>query len=144
VLVALAIALLTRGAPAAAPCAVTLSGTNVAGGEFNGGKPAAVYAHDYIYPAATEITLLKRLGLKMMRVPVTTVTVLVIFASGCFRGARYIFAGCAFSWWKTTWSWRRSSRRVWRNTAFAASRRTPMMTGWRARRSDRMTSSFST
>lgn len=67
--VAIAIALLTRDVLAAAPCAVTLSGANVAGGEFNGGKPAAVHARDYIYPAATEITLLKRLGLKLMRVP---------------------------------------------------------------------------
>jgi endoglucanase len=62
----------TQAAPsfAAGACsAMTLPGANVAGGEFNGGKRPAVYARDYIYPAAGEIALLQRLGLKMMRVP---------------------------------------------------------------------------
>lgn len=56
-------------ASGASACAKPLSGTNVAGGEFNGGRQPAVYARDYIYPAAGEIALIQRLGLKMMRVP---------------------------------------------------------------------------
>ena len=65
----LSIAQATPGT-AATPCAsMTLPGANVAGGEFNGGKQPASYARDYIYPAANEIALLQRLGLRMMRVP---------------------------------------------------------------------------
>ncbi len=55
---------------AAAACAPsTLPGANVAGGEFNGGKQPAVHGRDYVYPAAGEVALLKRLGLRLMRVP---------------------------------------------------------------------------
>ncbi len=54
-------------AVAAGACA--LSGVNVSGGEFNAGKPGAVYARDYIFPADGEIALVKRLGLKSLRVP---------------------------------------------------------------------------
>ena len=49
--------------------AVTLPGANVAGGEFNPAKSDAEHARDYIYPGTTEIALLKRLGLRVMRVP---------------------------------------------------------------------------
>ena len=62
---------LMQAAPAfAASCPdMPLAGANVAGGEFNGGKAGAKFAFDYIYPAANEVALLKRLGLKLMRVP---------------------------------------------------------------------------
>ena len=70
--VALALGLLCDQpfAQAASDCASpTLPGVNFAGGEFNGGRQPAVYARDYIYPAANEIALARRLDLKMIRVP---------------------------------------------------------------------------
>lgn len=66
----LCVALVNSAPAAAATCPdVPLSGVNFAGGEFNGGKQGARYAFDYIYPAAGEIALMQRLGLKVMRVP---------------------------------------------------------------------------
>jgi endoglucanase len=60
----------TTPAWAAEACATTpLSGANVAGAEFNGGKQGARYSFDYIYPAAGEVALLQKLDLKLMRVP---------------------------------------------------------------------------
>jgi endoglucanase len=53
----------------AATCKATLPGVNFAGGEFNGDRQPAVYGRDYIFPAAGEIALMKRLDLKLMRVP---------------------------------------------------------------------------
>jgi endoglucanase len=55
---------------AAQACATTpLSGANVAGAEFNGGKQGARVSFDYVYPAAAEVALLQKLDLKLMRVP---------------------------------------------------------------------------
>ncbi len=63
--------LLAQVAPTYAACAgKTLPGANVSGGEFNGGAQPRRYGYDYIYPAQAEVDLLKKLNLKLMRVPI--------------------------------------------------------------------------
>lgn len=62
-------ALMSPLTASSATCDATLAGANFAGGEFNGDRQPAVYGRDYIFPAATEIALMKHLDLKLMRVP---------------------------------------------------------------------------
>ncbi len=67
---ALLVALVALPAAAFAACEMpTLAGANIAGGEFNSGNPQATHTRDYIFPAAAEFDLMKRLKLKLIRVP---------------------------------------------------------------------------